>query len=105
MHHNPKAVYVHVPFCEQICHYCEFNKFFLENQPIDEYLQLCHLEMKNTTKTHPVRSVSSIYGGGGTPTSLSIAQLETLLKSISTFFPITKKYEWTVEVNPGSATK
>ena len=40
-----KAAYIHIPFCEHICHYCDFNKVFLKGQPVDEYLQSC-LEKK-----------------------------------------------------------
>lgn len=98
------SLYVHVPFCEQICHYCDFNKFFLKNQPIDEYLDLCEREMKLSTETFkPDTKISTIYIGGGTPTSLSTNQLQKLLNSIKRIFPIADSVEWTVEVNPGSA--
>ena len=33
-----QAAYIHIPFCEHICHYCDFNKVFLKGQPVDEYL-------------------------------------------------------------------
>ncbi|MFA9558795.1 radical SAM family heme chaperone HemW [Evansella sp. AB-rgal1] len=100
---EPRGVYVHVPFCEQICHYCDFNKFYLKKQPVDEYLDLCDIEIKNTLQKFPTNGISSIYVGGGTPTSLSTKQLEKLLFSIKHYFPIHPEYEWTVEVNPGSA--
>ncbi|ADU29848.1 oxygen-independent coproporphyrinogen III oxidase [Evansella cellulosilytica DSM 2522] len=99
---DTKAVYVHVPFCEQICHYCDFNKFFLKNQPVDEYLSLCDQEIKNTVKVHPNHAISSIYVGGGTPTSLTTLQLSKLLSSIKENFYTDRNVEWTVEVNPGS---
>ncbi|SER70933.1 radical SAM family heme chaperone HemW [Salipaludibacillus aurantiacus] len=99
----PKSLYVHVPFCEQICHYCDFNKFYLKNQPVDEYLELCRQEMEHTISTFPSGPVSTIYVGGGTPTSLSTEQLKFLLESIKNTFPLEADPEWTVEVNPGSA--
>jgi putative oxygen-independent coproporphyrinogen III oxidase len=99
-----KSLYVHVPFCEQICHYCDFNKFFLQNQPVDEYIDLCNEEMKKTIESFPANEkVSTIYVGGGTPTSLSTRQLERLLKDIKRNFQINHDVEFTVEVNPGSA--
>ncbi len=102
----PKTLYVHVPFCEQICHYCDFNKFFLKNQPIDEYLVHCKSEMKWTVeKFPPEEKIYSVYVGGGTPTALSTNQLEKLLTDIKTYFPIADSCEWTVEVNPGSASR
>lgn len=102
---EPRAIYVHVPFCEQICHYCDFNKFFLKNQPVDDYIQLCEEEMINTLNKYPASVISSIYIGGGTPTSLSTSQLEKLLTSIAKHFTLDKNYEWTVEANPGSVNE
>ncbi|TMW73871.1 radical SAM family heme chaperone HemW [Alteribacter natronophilus] len=102
---GPRAVYVHVPFCEQICHYCDFNKFFLKNQPVDEYLNDCETEMSRTVARFPFDRIESIYVGGGTPTSLSTVQLEKLLLAIRHHFRINEpdRIEFTVEVNPGSA--
>ena len=34
-----KGMYIHIPFCHQICHYCDFNKVFFKNQPVDEYIE------------------------------------------------------------------
>ncbi|PYZ98700.1 coproporphyrinogen III oxidase [Alteribacter lacisalsi] len=102
---DPKAVYVHVPFCEQICHYCDFNKFFLKNQPVDDYLDDCETEMKRTVARFPVNEIKSIYVGGGTPTSISTGQLKRLLEAARRHFGIDQpdNIEFTVEVNPGSA--
>ena len=36
---KPTSAYVHIPFCTQICYYCDFSKVFIKNQPVDEYLQ------------------------------------------------------------------
>lgn len=99
-----RSLYVHVPFCEQICHYCDFNKFFLKNQPIDEYLDLCAREMSLTRERFSAtEDIQTIYVGGGTPTSLTTEQLQRLLNSIRSHFPFAQSLEWTVEVNPGSA--
>ncbi|WP_280768518.1 radical SAM family heme chaperone HemW [Salipaludibacillus daqingensis] len=100
----PKSLYVHVPFCEQICHYCDFNKFFLKNQPIDEYLELCASEMEKTVHSFPTdEGISTIYIGGGTPTSISTHQLQYLLAKVKQHFFLAENVEFTVEVNPGSA--
>ncbi|CAM3794662.1 radical SAM family heme chaperone HemW [Alkalicoccus chagannorensis] len=98
-----RALYVHVPFCEQICHYCDFNKFFLKNQPVDQYVDTAVEEMEMTTKRMPTEQIDTIYVGGGTPTALTTPQLERLLRGITTHFPVAPDAEWTVEVNPGSA--
>ena len=40
-----RGVYIHIPFCHQICNYCDFNKFFFHNQPVDEYIESLGKEM------------------------------------------------------------
>ncbi|MFC4738176.1 radical SAM family heme chaperone HemW [Bacillus daqingensis] len=98
---NPSSLYVHVPFCEQICHYCDFNKFFLKNQPVADYIEACGHEMKMAQAQTPI---DTIYIGGGTPTALEDEQLERLLELIHTYFIVKPDAEFTVEVNPGSAS-
>lgn len=97
----PKAVYVHIPFCEQICHYCDFNKVFLKGQPVDEYVAACEQEMRATVAQFPFEEIETVYIGGGTPSALSASQLEKLLGSINDIFK--SKGEFTIEVNPGNA--
>ncbi|GAF65976.1 coproporphyrinogen III oxidase [Bacillus sp. TS-2] len=99
-----KACYIHIPFCEQICFYCDFNKFYLENQPVDEYIESLILEMSFSHRdaTEPLKS---IYIGGGTPTALSAEQLNRLLIGVKQNLPIGQVKEFTVEVNPDNATK
>ncbi|WP_198510295.1 radical SAM family heme chaperone HemW [Bacillus solitudinis] len=96
------AAYVHIPFCEHICHYCDFNKVFLKNQPVDDYIQSLLTEMKLTMNQTPTKKLTSIYVGGGTPTALSAKQLEQLLKGMNEILPVKEIEEYTVEVNPDS---
>ncbi|MBU8905629.1 radical SAM family heme chaperone HemW [Desertibacillus haloalkaliphilus] len=99
----PKSVYVHIPFCEQICHYCDFNKVFLKGQPVADYLQALDQECRNTVAKVPPTRIETIYVGGGTPTALNAEQLDTLFKSLNDHFvPRADRIEFTVEVNPGS---
>ncbi|WP_026674629.1 radical SAM family heme chaperone HemW [Alkalihalobacterium bogoriense] len=98
----PNALYVHIPFCEHICHYCDFNKVFLHGQPVDEYMTALEDEMERVLQNRDVPFIDSIYIGGGTPTALSVEQLDRLLTSMRRLFPrISDHVEWTVEVNPG----
>ncbi|RXI99387.1 oxygen-independent coproporphyrinogen III oxidase [Anaerobacillus alkaliphilus] len=97
----PKAVYVHIPFCEQICHYCDFNKVFLKGQPVDEYLEACEREMNELVRRFPTKQIDTIYIGGGTPSALSALQLEKLLGDLVDVFQ--PKGEFTIELNPGNA--
>ncbi len=47
------AAYLHIPFCEHICFYCDFNKVFLEGQPVDEYVDALIKEMQLSKQLHP----------------------------------------------------
>ncbi|KEZ51079.1 radical SAM family heme chaperone HemW [Metabacillus indicus] len=99
-----QAAYFHIPFCEQICHYCDFNKVFLKNQPVDEYLDSMHKEMKNTVKKTPADRLKTIFIGGGTPTALNEFQMEKLLTSIAEEFPVGGLHEYAAEANPGEVS-
>lgn len=96
-----KAAYIHIPFCEHICHYCDFNKVFLKGQPVDEYLDALEEEMRLTLEKHPAEPLHSVFVGGGTPTSLSEKQLHRLLASIYKYLPLEPNAEFTFEANPG----
>ncbi|RFB17574.1 oxygen-independent coproporphyrinogen III oxidase [Bacillus sp. HNG] len=101
-----QAAYLHIPFCEQICHYCDFNKVFLKGQPVDEYLQYMDTELKHTIEAYPPSSLKSIFVGGGTPTVLTVNQLEIFLSSINNYLnPRSKTFEFTFEANPGDLTE
>lgn len=87
------SLYVHVPFCEHICAYCDFPKLIKNSKFIEPYLKalLHELDSKNIDK------VKTIYIGGGTPTSLDINHLELLLSKLNKF--LDKEYEFTIESN------
>jgi putative oxygen-independent coproporphyrinogen III oxidase len=96
-----KAAYIHIPFCEHICHYCDFNKVFLKGQPVDEYLDALEEEIRLTLDKQPAEPLKSVFVGGGTPTSLSEKQLHRLLTSIYKYLPLDPNVEFTFEANPG----
>jgi putative oxygen-independent coproporphyrinogen III oxidase len=97
----PNAVYLHIPFCEQICHYCDFNKVFLQGQPVDDYLESMKREIANTVREYPFQAIKTVYVGGGTPTTLTEKQLESFLQTVSSYFELDlSSVEFTVEANP-----
>ncbi|WP_417899531.1 radical SAM family heme chaperone HemW [Bacillus haimaensis] len=96
-----KSAYLHIPFCHHICHYCDFNKVFLKNQPVDEYLQFMDMEMKHTLERFPTNHLETIFVGGGTPTALNEKQLAYLLQSVQQNFDVNPDLEYTFEANPG----
>jgi putative oxygen-independent coproporphyrinogen III oxidase len=99
------AAYLHIPFCEHICHYCDFNKVFLKGQPVDDYLLALEQEMILTLRQYPTDGLKTIFVGGGTPTSLNEQQLFKFCQSINKYLPISEDNEFTFEANPGDLTK
>ncbi|WP_239254000.1 radical SAM family heme chaperone HemW [Listeria ilorinensis] len=95
------AVYIHIPFCEHICYYCDFNKVFLEGQPVDRYVDLLIREMELTAATQEFAPTETVFVGGGTPTTLNEQQLTRLCEAVHRLFPLTDDVEFTFEANPG----
>ncbi|CAH0347062.1 radical SAM family heme chaperone HemW [Bacillus sp. CECT 9360] len=100
-----QSAYIHIPFCEHICHYCDFNKVFLQGQPVDQYLTMMKKEMQLSLGKYPQQELKTIFVGGGTPTSLNEQQLEFLCQSISDTLPFGESTEYTFEANPGDLSE
>jgi putative oxygen-independent coproporphyrinogen III oxidase len=100
-----RAAYLHIPFCEHICHYCDFNKVFLKGQPVNEYIESLEQEMILTLQKYPTDQLETVFVGGGTPTSLNEQQLQRFCESITKNLPMRENVEFTFEANPGDLTK
>ncbi|PKR79044.1 coproporphyrinogen III oxidase [Halalkalibacillus sediminis] len=98
---NVRATYIHIPFCHEICHYCDFAKMYYDERLADEYLHALHKEMEFYLGDNSKLQMDTIYIGGGTPTSLNEQQLEVLMQSIDHFYDISSVKEFTIEANPG----
>lgn len=90
-----KSVYIHIPFCENICTYCDFCKFFYHEKIVDNYLTSLEKEIKNNYKGD---AITTVYVGGGTPSCLNLNQLRKLFEIIKTF-NFDSDYEFTFECN------
>jgi oxygen-independent coproporphyrinogen III oxidase len=105
-----RHIYVHIPFCARVCPYCAFYKDLLDRSQTSRFCEalLRELELNESRRqTGDRRSLlrpSTIYFGGGTPTALSIAQLELLLRGFHERLELSQLVEWTVEANPGSVS-
>jgi len=91
-----KSIYIHIPFCNNICSYCDFNKVFYNKESVSNYLKQLKLEIHNNYKNEKIKT---IYIGGGTPSSLSYTELKGLL-NITDIFNKTYDCEFTIECNP-----
>ena len=102
-----RGIYIHIPFCHQICNYCDFNKVFFKNQPVDQYIEALGKEIEMVVSKYPeaFQHVETIFLGGGTPTALSAKQIERLLQLIKQHLPTGKVVEFTSEANPDELSK
>lgn len=96
-----KAVYIHIPFCEKICSYCDFCKVLYNEKLVDKYLDSLEEEIKSN---YVGEVISTLYIGGGTPSSLSVCQLERLFK-ITGIFKKSEDIEFTIEANFENTTE
>ena len=100
-----RGMYIHIPFCHQICHYCDFNKVFFKNQPVDEYIESMGQELAIMRQEGiSFGNVETVFLGGGTPTSLSEKQLERLLEIIHEYVDVSSLKEFSTEANPDELT-
>jgi oxygen-independent coproporphyrinogen III oxidase len=90
------SVYIHIPFCSNICSYCDFCKIYYNAKLVDDYLISLEKEIKANYKNEIIKT---LYIGGGTPSSLSIEQLNKLF-NILNIFKLDKNIEFTIECNP-----
>ena len=97
MQKKPTSAYVHIPFCTQICYYCDFSKVFIKNQPVDSYLE----HLLEEFRSYDIQKLRTLYIGGGTPTALSAPQLEVLLNGLTKNLDLSALEELTIEANPG----
>ncbi|MBR3523289.1 MAG: radical SAM family heme chaperone HemW [Bacilli bacterium] len=95
-----KAVYIHIPFCDHICSYCDFPKILSETNYQKEYLNSLKKEIETNYRNE---IIETIYIGGGTPSSLSLTDLKYLLDILTVFK--TRNLEYTMEVNIESIDK
>ena len=90
-----KSVYIHIPFCDSICSYCDFCKFLKNDKWVYEYLDSLNNEIKINYKGE---IINTLYIGGGTPSSLDINQLNKLFDIIKVFNK-SENIEFTFECN------
>ncbi len=88
-------IYIHIPFCNHICSYCDFPKVLYEKKYIMNYLNMLRKEIISRYKDEVVKT---IFIGGGTPTSLDYDELKELL-NITNIFKKDYQYEFTIEAN------
>ncbi len=94
---EPRAAYIHVPFCAHRCGYCNFTVVAGHDNLIERYLSSLEQELARLEHAH---EVDTLFVGGGTPTHLSPRQLERLLTTVLKWFPPAPGAEFSLEANP-----
>jgi len=99
---DPLSVYVHVPFCESLCHYCACNRVITRNRDLaEQYLDSIEREVAAVHAAVRVpRRATQHHWGGGTPTYLSPAQVQRLFGCVNAAFPVADGAEVSIEVDP-----
>ncbi len=88
------GIYLHIPFCERKCIYCDFYSVpFAHGFARDYITAIC----KEMSLKKPDAEIRSIYIGGGTPSALSVKNIERLLHAIKLHLPLANDYELTFE--------
>lgn len=98
----PTSLYVHIPFCQSRCFYCDFNTYVAPPSLMESYTEALVQELAWLGK-EAQQPLQTVFFGGGTPTRLPIPLLKKVLAAVRAYFPLAPDVEWTVEANPGSA--
>ncbi len=93
------GIYIHIPFCKQKCHYCNFYSTVSFKYQTD-FIEALINEIKSRRKYLDNEKVNTIYFGGGTPSMLSVKEISTIINPINDFFDVADDVEITLEANP-----
>lgn len=98
------GLYIHIPFCENKCSYCDFVSFANKKDSIDSYFKALLKEIELQADNYREIVFETIYFGGGTPSFVDVKYIEQTMLALKKFFAIKKDAEVTIEMNPNSAT-
>ncbi|MGI8835633.1 MAG: radical SAM family heme chaperone HemW [Pyrinomonadaceae bacterium] len=102
---KPAGLYIHIPFCLSRCSYCDFATGLYESATAERYVASVVREMTSWHEVDQPKPIDTIYFGGGTPSLLSSAQLDTLMHAVRERFAVSANAEVTMEMNPGTVTE
>ena len=95
------GIYIHTPFCRSRCSYCDFATGMFESDVADRYVRAVVAEISRWREVEPSAAIDTIYFGGGTPSLLTVEQLESILNVVRGRFDVADNSEITLEINPG----
>ena len=97
------AIYLHWPFCQSKCPYCDFNSHVREAVDEERWRRALLAELDHYAAETAGRPLTSVFFGGGTPSLMAPKTVGALLERIARHWPLTPEIEITLEANPGSA--
>jgi oxygen-independent coproporphyrinogen-3 oxidase len=100
LHH----LYVHIPFCPKVCPYCSFYKEASDRNKTQAFLDSILLDLERRLREIPSCRLETIFFGGGTPSALSVKQLDFLLSGLHRRLDLSQLREWTLEMNPATVS-
>ncbi|KPM31175.1 Oxygen-independent coproporphyrinogen III oxidase [Croceitalea dokdonensis DOKDO 023] len=98
------GIYIHIPFCKQACHYCDFH-FSTNFKKKTELLDALAVELAMRSAEFKGTTVATIYFGGGTPSVLSVKEIGKLVNTVYTHYKVEANPEITLEANPDDLSK
>lgn len=102
--HQPlRHLYVHIPFCPKICPYCSFYKTTLDADLRERFTLALENEIRRAANALDLQP-RTLFFGGGTPTSLTIAQLRRIGQTLQATCDLSHLEEWTIEMNPATVS-
>lgn len=100
---NTCGIYIHIPFCRQACHYCDFH-FSTNLKPVSALVTAINQELILRAADAGNKEIPTIYLGGGTPSLLDEKQLQSILDTIAKHYTLGPNPEVTLELNPEDVT-
>ena len=98
------GIYIHIPFCKQACHYCDFH-FSTSMKKKDEMVLALAKELHLRSREFENETIETIYFGGGTPSVLTIEEIRFLIDTVSVNYDVIESPEITLEANPDDLSK
>jgi oxygen-independent coproporphyrinogen-3 oxidase len=102
---QPFGLYIHIPFCEKKCPYCDFNTYAKLDNLFDDYVDALCLEIRRWGERLHRRPLHTIFLGGGTPTVLEERALTQIFETVHDAFALMPDCEITSEANPGTVDR
>jgi len=100
------SLYLHIPYCQAKCPYCDFNSHAAQQWPEQRYVDALRAEMRHYAQQAPWAGgeIGTIFFGGGTPSLFAAASIGNILNEAAQLWPLAPDIETTLEANPGTIT-